>query len=213
VSRREDNPVKLTWVGSLLVTVVLSAVTVAQDLGPHNINGQGCLSCHNSNNVDPKNVGASFNFGSFDSQDPSFHSAVCLTCHNGSIASGGPSFVHDHPFNMQYPLGADGYWPGYVTNNGVKFNLSHFDQVYGRPLRFYVSSGKAYVECGTCHDPHNHSVAVVTINGQTLTKPTMKFVRGWYDYSNQMGNSSAQFCRTCHYGESNEAYSMNMPTF
>jgi len=203
---------KLTWVGSLLVTVVLSAVTTAQDLGPHNINGQGCLSCHNSNTVDPSNVGASFNFGTFDSQDPSFHSAVCLSCHDGSMASSGSLLAHDHPVSMPYPVGADGYWPGYVTTSGVVFKLSNFDQVYGRPLRFYVSYGKAYVECSTCHDPHNQSVAVVTINGHAYTKPTRKFVRGWYDISSQIGNSSAQFCRTYHYEQSNEAVGLNAPT-
>ncbi len=209
---REGNPVKLTGVGSLLVTLVLASVSAAQDLGPHNINGQGCLSCHTSNTVDPNNVAVSFNFGTFSEQDPSFHSAVCLSCHDGTLAGSGSSFAHNHPVDMPYPVGSDGYWPGFVTKTGVSFKLSNFDTVYGRPLRFYVASGKAYVECSTCHDPHNQSVAVVTINGQTFTKRTRKFVRAWYDDSSQIGNSSAQFCRSCHYDQSNEAYGLNAPT-
>ena len=179
-------------------------------------------------------VRASINFGNFSDQDPSFHSAVCLSCHEGTLAGSGSSFVHNHPVDMPYPVGSDGYWPGFVTKTGVSFKLSNFDTVYGRPLRFYVASGKAYVECSTCHDPHKtifrddrstdfftskclgchatESVAVVTINGQTFTKRTRKFVRAWYDDSSQIGNSSAQFCRSCHYDQSNEAYGLNAPT-
>jgi hypothetical protein len=195
--------VKLTWVGSLLVTVALSAVTVAQDLGPHNINGQGCLSCHNSTVVDPSNVMSSFNFGAFPEQDPTSHSAVCLSCHDGSFASSGSALNHSHPVNTPYLLGTDGHWPGTVTQNGVKFFASNFDMVYGRPIRFYVASGTPYVECSSCHDPHNHSVAVVTINGQTFTRPSKKFLRGWYDEM-PGSNSASQFCRSCHYEQSNE---------
>jgi hypothetical protein len=222
--------VKLTWVGSLLLTVVLSAVTVAQDLGPHNINGQGCLTCHTSTNVDPANVSATYRWGQFTQatystynggsltvgpqltdQDPNFHSAVCLVCHDGSLASNATQLTHDHPVNAPYRLGTDGHWSGTVTSNGVRFTPSSFDSVYGRPIRLYVASGVPYVECGSCHDPHNYSVAVVNINGVTYTKPTRNFVRGWYDYA-PGGNSASQFCRSCHFEQSNEAYGIQVAT-
>ena len=194
---------KLTWVGSLLVTLVFATVSAAQDLGPHNINGQGCLSCHTSDTPDPSSIGASFNFGTFSDQDPSSHSAVCLACHDGKMAPAGSALSHDHPVNVPYLLGKDGHWPGVVTSNGVQFTPSNFDFVYGRPIRFYVSSGTPYVECASCHDPHSYSVAIVTINGQVFNKPTKQFVRGWY--SEMPGsNSVSQFCRSCHYEQSAE---------
>jgi hypothetical protein len=42
-------------------------------------------------------------------------------------------------------------------------------------------------------------------------KPTMFFVRGWYNPKS--GNSAAQFCRTCHGGESNEMHGINLATY
>jgi hypothetical protein len=226
--------VKLTWLGSFLLVLVLASVSVAQDLGPHNINGQGCLSCHASNSVEPQ-ISSAYLWGDFtnttypavdggtlivgaelNGADPSSHSAVCLVCHDGSIAASGSmsasNLNHDHPVNIPYPLGNSSYWPGTLTAAGVSFAPSHFDDVYGRPVRFYVSSGAAYIECSSCHDPHNYSTTTVTIHGQNITKPTAHFVRGWYDVTNPGSNSVSQFCRSCHYEMSNEASGLILPT-
>ena len=223
----------MAW-ATLSLTLVLTARVSAQDLGPHNINGQRCLSCHGTDNVDPGNVASTYLWGDFSTtiystseggaltvsadltdQDPSFHSAACLVCHDGALAESGAmpgsELSHNHPVNIPYPVGASGYWPGTVTTSGVHFAPSHFDTVYGRP-RFYVFGGKAYIECSTCHDPHNYSSAQVTFNGQTYVKPTAHFVRGWYDYFNPNSNSVSQFCRSCHYEMSNEADGLNIPT-
>lgn len=35
-----------------------SGVNGAQNLGPHDINGQGCLTCHTTMEVDPTNIAA-----------------------------------------------------------------------------------------------------------------------------------------------------------
>ena len=148
-------------------------------------------------------------------RDPSFHSAVCLVCHDGTIAESasmnGSDLTHDHPVNVAYPLGSYVFWQGTLTTSGISFVPSHFDDVYGRPVRFYVSAGVAYIECSSCHDPHNHSVTKVTINGQSFIKPTQHFVRGWYDPS-PYSNSVSQFCRSCHYALSNEAAGLKIPT-
>jgi hypothetical protein len=225
----------MTSVASVLCTLIVSAVFNVQDLGPHNINGQGCLACHNSNYVDPSNVADTYLWGNFAAdasqtsgggaltagpeqadQDPGSHSATCLGCHDGGIAEGastsGGSVLHDHPVNVPYALGKDGHWPGTVTASGVSFTPGHFDLVYGRPVRFYVSSGTPYVECSSCHDPHHYSAATMTIGGQTVTRPTRNFVRGWYDDSNSTHTSVSQFCRSCHYDMSNESDGLNIPT-
>ena len=63
----------------------------------------------------------------------------------------------------------------------------------------------------TCHDQHD----MLYFNaGPTLgIKPTHFFVRGWYDPGNvATSNSAAQFCRSCHGGESNEAHGQTIPT-
>jgi hypothetical protein len=225
---------------SFVFTAVLSAQQDLgpyniNDLGPHNINGQGCLTCHSSTSVDPGNVAGTFLWGNFTggtyatdgggmltvSQDltdeaPGFHSATCLACHDGSIAQSGTmqntSLTHDHPFDIPYVPGSSGHWPGNVTLTGISFTPSNFDSVYGRSLPFYVSAGLAYVECSTCHDPHHYTVATVSIKGQTYTKPTAHFVRGWFDSRNPSSNSASQFCRSCHYELSNEAFGVNIPT-
>jgi hypothetical protein len=212
---------------SLLCTLAFTVALSAQDLGPHDINGLGCLSCHTSTNVDPSNVAATYLWGDFNNttystygggtltagpdmtdRDPQFYSAACLVCHDGAVTGScskfGISLSDDHPVNVPYRLGTDGHWPGTVTAKGVRFLPGNFDVVYGRAVRFYVASGTPYVECSSCHDPHQYSVAPVTINGHLSMKPTAKFVRGWYDRS-PGSNSTSQFCRSCHFEMSNEA--------
>jgi len=225
----------MSSLGSMVCMLILAVVFDLQDLGPHNINGHGCLSCHNSRFVDSSNVTGSLLWGNFSeasytatagttltldfdstNEDPSFHSAVCLGCHDGGIASAasasGGTSAHNHPVNVPYVLGANGHWPGSVTGNGVTFFADHFDAVYGRPIRLYVLRGIPYIECTSCHDPHHYSRAVMTINGQTVRKPTTHFVRGWYDPENTHSNSASQFCRSCHYDLSNEADGISAPT-
>jgi hypothetical protein len=197
----------------LLCSLVFTAALSAQDLGPHDINGQGCFGCHSSSDVDPNNVAATFLWGDFMSatyptygggvltvgpgltdQDPAFHSAACLVCHDGNTAT----LSSSHPVNIPYRVGTHGWWPGTVTSSGVNFTPSNFDATYAHSVRFYVSGGVAYIECATCHDPHHYSTATVTINGKIVTKPTAHFIRGWYDDTNPTSNSAAQFCRSCH---------------
>jgi hypothetical protein len=215
--------------------LIFTAVYTTQDLGPHNLNGQGCVSCHASPSVDSNAEASSYMWGDFShttyttvagttftmstdtsDEDPGIHSAACLACHDGELAPSGSgpvvSALSGHPVNVPYVLGTAGHWPGTVTQSGVQFGASNFDNVYGRPLRFYVSGGVAYIECGTCHDPHHHTTATVTINGQSYDRPTAHFVRGWFDEMNPNSNSAAQFCRACHYEMSNEAYGGYVPT-
>lgn len=197
----------------LLCSLVFTAALSAEDLGPHDIKGQGCLSCHSTANVDPTNVAATFIWSDFmnatypkygggvltvgpglTDQDPAFHSAACLVCHDGNIAK----LSSSHPLDLPYPVGKSGWWPGTVTSSSVSFTPSPFDAQYPRAVRFYVYRGAAYIECASCHDPHNYSTTTVTIAGKTYTKPTAHFVRGWYDETNPNSNSTAQFCRSCH---------------
>ena len=80
---------------------------------------------------------------------------------------------------------------------------------YSRDNIGYVSGLSAW--CTTCHDQHDMSYFRADANG--TIKPTHFFVRGWYDPGNTAtSNSAAQFCRTCHGGESNEMHGQTVAT-
>ena len=67
-------------------------------------------------------------------------------------------------------------------------------------------TSNSWVTCTTCHDQHD-MLYFNTAAGATVIKPTHFFVRGWYDPGNSAtSNSAAQFCRSCHGGESNEMH-------
>ena len=71
-------------------------------------------------------------------------------------------------------------------------------------------TSNSWVTCTTCHDQHD-MLYFSTSTG--AVRPTHFFVRGWYDPGNSpTSNSAAQFCRSCHGGESNEMHSQIVPT-
>jgi hypothetical protein len=81
---------------------------------------------------------------------------------------------------------------------------SHSVQLYpGGPTLNYTNS---WITCTTCHDQHNMQYFSTDGSGTAASiKPTRFFVRGWYNPGNTTtSNSAAQFCRSCHGGESNE---------
>lgn len=73
----------------------------------------------------------------------------------------------------------------------------------------YGTKINSWVTCTTCHD--QHSMTDFSVNGTHYQ--TRFFVRGWYNPGNSnTSNSAAQFCRTCHGGESNEMHGKTIPT-
>jgi hypothetical protein len=249
----------------LLAFLVAQAPAAGQSgdvLGPHNVNGRGCQSCHTPHHGaagegpggDPATGGESLwgrsfhaatyaTFGgsaltitsTYAASDPIFHTAACLSCHDGAVAvagmtgqsfetvngtrvptymaADGQSLSNDHPVHVPYTCGEE-HWPCTIDASGkVIFSSGdagtvHFTNTYGRPARFFPGSagmvGVAYVECSTCHNPHALNFARYTIGGVKVVKPTRFFVRGWYDSENPASNSALQFCRSCHYAQSNE---------
>jgi hypothetical protein len=80
-------------------------------------------------------------------------------------------------------------------------------------------TSNSWVTCTTCHDQHDMSYFSASVYNSgtssfaTKTEPTHFFVRGWYNPGNSpTSNSAAQFCRTCHGGESNESHGQTVPT-
>lgn len=256
---------------ALTIVLALTMSAFAQDiLGPHNVNGHGCSSCHAPHSGGAGNGGAtssgSNNYlwgrdfvvksytgwsgntiavtATLTTGDPLFHTASCLSCHDGSAtivgmsgtsfesvdggATKAPTYIgidaqglsNDHPVHVAYTPG--GYnWPGTVSNGKVTWDVSdayvaNFNTQYGHPtsLRAGLSGDNtAYVECGTCHNPHSMNRVKQTIAGATTYQTSRFFIRGWYDSTNTASNSSTQFCRSCHYSKSNEYLHINSTTF
>ena len=115
---------------------------------------------------------------------------------------------------------------GTITFNGTassEFLTDYFDVTTYGPIANLVNvagtkagykgavSSNSWVTCTTCHDQHDMSYFRADAKG--TIKPTHFFVRGWYDPGNTTtSNSAAQFCRTCHGGESNEMHGQQVAT-
>jgi cytochrome c551/c552 len=254
----------------LLAALVLSGAAMAQDvLGPHNVNGHGCASCHAPHNGSAGNGGSDATTGNIylwgrsfiaktytqsshsgtgntivvpatitNASDPLFHTAACLSCHDGSVTVAGmtgnsveaqegvatPTYIakddltNDHPVHVEYTPG--GYnWPATVTAGvltwGTDTASTNFTSSYGRSVRFYADAAlnKAMVECSTCHNPHAMNKAKGTFAGTASSiKNSKYFIRGWFDSGNANSNSATQFCRQCHYSKSNENLGVTVPT-
>jgi hypothetical protein len=154
----------------------------------------------------------------------------------GNDGSTPGNYLNDHPVGPQAVVSCGGQynWDCVVNANGSisftgpnskQFLLDYFDVTKYGPIASLVRvpgtivtgsspvtyTSNSWVTCTTCHDQHDmqyfNAGPVVGI------KKTHFFVRGWYDPGNQpTSNSAAQFCRTCHGGESNESHGQTVPT-
>jgi hypothetical protein len=226
----------------VLLALVIAASPFAlgqfQDiLGPHNVNGHGCASCHTPHSgAAGQGIGGDASTGEVYLWGRDFVATTYVTIAgmsgksyetvNGNqvttyLATDGLSLSNDHPVHVTYAPG--GYnWPGTVDATGkvvfdtVDAGTVNFTNTYGRPVRFYgvagAVTGSAYVECSTCHNPHSMQYAKYKINNVNVVKPSRFFVRGWYDSANPASNSATQFCRSCHYSKSNEYVGINSVT-
>jgi len=137
----------------------------------------------------------------------------------GNDGSTAGNYLNDHPVGPSAIVSCGGQynWDCTVNSSGSisftgpassAFISNYFDVTkYGAIANIVKeppsSSGgsNSWVNCTTCHNQHDMQY-FNTGNGY---KPTHFFVRGWYDPGNNTtSNSAAQFCRSCHGGESNE---------
>lgn len=183
---------------------IASAQQLSGDiLGPHNVNGHGCASCHAphtgakgsggtngasgenylwgrdfyattyitfTGNADANVPGGQFtvsNAGAFAQTDPLFHTAACLSCHDGNqtavlgmtgnstetveggkhvptyLNDGTESLKNDHPVHKLYDVTSAYNWPGTIDANGTvtwtsNAAVNSFQASYGRPFRLYA---------------------------------------------------------------------------
>jgi hypothetical protein len=191
-----------------------------------------CLSCHDGNlTASNMMTGQSYeqSIGLLTNTAYGSKPIPTLLGNDGSTAG---NYTNDHPvgINANISTSAATAAQGLVWN-GTAFTVTPASQYaqfvtnYGWPALApgkYSSpygvntAGKPYVVCTTCHNQH-----VMTVYSSSTTSPiagdgggkyyaTYFFINGPYNpnlqtYAKTSAPSTTQFCRQCHFGESNEA--------
>jgi len=186
-----------------------------------------CLSCHDGNFA----TAAMMKNAVYETLPASYGKSNTIPTLLGNDGTTVGNYLNDHPVGLNAVMSCGGTYDwdcsisatGSVLMNGPK--SIQFVTNYG----FFVSPGKynnqPVVMCTTCHNQHLMNVVKVTNNWScttTGTPPvtsctgnsglpsgtyaTMFFVRAPYNPASgtASSNQTAQFCRQCHGGESNE---------
>jgi len=193
-----------------------------------------CLSCHDGN-VTASNMmtGQSYEqaIGLLTNTAYGTKPIPTLLGNDGTTAG---NYTNDHPVGVNANIrgGSGLVWgtSSFTVTPGSPY--AQFVANYGWPALapgkysspFGVNTaGKPYVACTTCHNQH-----VMTVYTSSKTSPiandgggkyyaTYFFVNGPYNpnlqtYAKTSAPSTTQFCRQCHFGESNEANNTNNVT-
>ncbi len=136
----------------------------------------------------------------------------------GNDNSGTGNYENDHPVGLNAIVGCGGKynWDCTISANGTIVPgplMTQFIANYGFNVRTYAYNNQPTVMCTTCHNQHVMTVFNGTIANTKGYYQTQFGIRGYYNPTNQSGNSVAQFCRQCHGGEANEFNNApNIPT-
>ena len=179
-----------------------------------------CLSCHDGN-VTAKNMMANQSYEQrIGLLKNTAYGSLPIPTLLGNDGSAPGNYQNDHPVGQNANI---------RSGNGLVWANNQFSVTPGTPYAQFVANygwpalapgkwsnpygvtagGKPYVLCTTCHNQHVMNVVNVTAknSGQTAgTYATMFFLRGPYNPASGTAgsNQTAQFCRQCHGGESNE---------
>jgi hypothetical protein len=146
----------------------------------------------------------------------------------GNDGTGAGNYLNDHPVGSNAIIGCGGQynWDCTVSASG-KIQpgplMTQFINNYGLFIKPGVMNAQPVVLCTTCHNQHVMNVVAVKNQPFTYTDgtvapsgtptglpsgtyATMFFIRAPYNPGDVSGqnNQTAQFCRQCHGGESNE---------
>jgi hypothetical protein len=127
----------------------------------------------------------------------------------------------DHPVDVQYPASNPTYFAAKVNATNYTVSFTDTAYAYGHPTKLYTDGTNAYVECSTCHNPHNQTAVVVPGAGGVLTAVcTTHFIRGQYRSTDEVVTTAptvpctptkttyitdnANFCMSCHSYPSNQ---------
>jgi len=194
-----------------------------------------CLSCHDGN-VTASNMMTNQSYeqriGLLTNTTYGTQPIPTLLGNDGTTAN---NYTNDHPVGQLANISTT--QPGLVWS-GTAFSVTSGSQYaqfvtnYGWPALAPVTwskpygvtaGGKPYVVCTTCHNQHVMTVYTSTVNSPIAADgggkfyATYFFVNGPYNpnlqtYAKTSAPSTTQFCRQCHFGESNEANNTNTIT-
>jgi cytochrome c553 len=171
-----------------------------------------CLSCHDGNYA----TGAMMKNKVYETLPSTYGTLNTIPTLLGADGSTFGNYANDHPVGLNAVMTCGGTYDwdcsisgGKVVMNGAK--SSQFVTNYG----FFVSPGtynnQPVVMCTTCHNQHVMNVVNIKQGATNTGLPpgpysTMFFLRGPYNPASTTAgsNQTAQFCRQCHGGESNE---------
>jgi len=167
-----------------------------------------CLTCHDGNTA----KGPMMKGVLYETVPPKIYGTNPIPTFIGTNG-----YQNDHPVGLNATIGCGGggdNWDCVNTAGVISWpagsKMAQFVQNYGFFVQPQAYGGQATVQCTTCHNQHVMNVVSVT-NGPnsglaTANYYTMFFIRAPYNPAtdNPLANQTAQFCRQCHAGESNE---------
>ena len=133
------------------------------------------------------------------SADPAWHSYLCFSCHDGTVAglnlpggymsdaatllmnngTGDTDLTNDHPVDVSYSAAVAAFPTDYETLANVTGGLTAYNT---QKMPMYGTNNM--LECASCHNPHKQAVATNGNRGNFLRIATV--------------SDNTSFCRTCH---------------
>jgi hypothetical protein len=171
-----------------------------------------CLSCHDGNYA----TGAMMKNRVYETLPATYGGYNAIPTLLGNDGSTTGNYLNDHPVGLNAVMGCGGQynWDCTISAAGAVQMTGAGSSAFVVNYGFFVSPGvyknQPVVMCTTCHNQHLMNVVKVT-KGPNTGLPsgnyaTMFFIRAPYNPASgtAASNQTAQFCRQCHGGESNE---------
>ena len=171
-----------------------------------------CLSCHDGNYAQ----GAMMQNKVYETLPATYGAKNFIPTLLGNDGTTTGNYLNDHPVGLNAVMTCGGTydWDCTISGTGAVQMTGAASAQFVSNYGFFVSPGvynaKPVVMCTTCHNQHLMNVVKVT-NGPKSGLPsgsyaTMFFIRAPYNPASGTAgsNQTAQFCRQCHGGESNE---------
>jgi cytochrome c553 len=172
-----------------------------------------CLSCHDGNLA----KGAMMKNQVYETLPTTYGTLNNIPTLLGNDGTTAGNYLNDHPVGMNAVMGCGGPydWDCTISASGAVQMTGAASSQFVTNYGFFVSPGvnssnQPVVLCTTCHNQHLMNVVKVTTGAKSGlpsgTYATMFFIRAPYNPAdgNPLTNQTAQFCRQCHGGESNE---------
>ncbi|HTB96829.1 MAG TPA: hypothetical protein VK716_07455 [Terracidiphilus sp.] len=171
-----------------------------------------CLSCHDGNYAQ----GAMMKNQVYETLPSTYgtHNTIPTLLGNDGTTVG--NYLNDHPVGLNAVMTCGGTydWDCTISATGAVQMTGAASSKFVTDYGFFVSPGTynntPVVLCTTCHNQHLMNVVKVTTGAKSGlpsgSYATMFFIRAPYNPASGTAgsNQTAQFCRQCHGGESNE---------